>query len=781
MKKDEGVSLKTISAAQVCKICDEIQKVENLRALDRALINNLFNGGRPYTTDEAEKFQIQVNVNWQEGNKLLQDANRQINNALIFKERLFTATSRGGKPEKRDDYSQTFTRLIHDPLKFGRTGRRHAFLLRSRNAAAALHGIGPIMWLNTFRWLGRFIPLEDLLIPTDTLIDFSNLSMFAVNLYLTQAEFFDMAHGDKVDKGWDVKIVEKILDDLSDPSQMQGSNQTLTFQEQPEKRVEQFKQNRCFLDSDAVKTVKLRMFFFKHPKKGDWYRCAVLRENTPSVDATKDFIYDGRSEPYCDGIEKILHVQFGDNSLCAPLKWPSVRGLGVMLYSPVECNNRVRCETVQHLLLNLKTLLRVSNPPDRDRPKMLDLSQYSVVEDGVSIIPNTERHQIDPRLVEYVQSQMRQLMSESSASFVQDINDGSSKEMTATETNARVQSVNVQVSAMLQSMYSQEMYYYEEIVRRFLDKNSDDDDVEDFQSKCIAAGIPKALMVASNWKISPERVLGAGDQFIAGQEANSLLGQSQRFDPNSQRIILKKWVTTITRDPAMAELLVPSDQNQATPGTIAAEDVFGTLMNGISASIREGIDRTSYVEALLGLMASKIQQIASIDAMGTPHELIGLKTTGDHIGKNIQILEMDPENKQKVKMYGDALGKLMNEIKAFEQRQQEAAKAAQEQSQIDPEAAAKARVTEMLAKHKMEITDATTQQKLAHKEQAAQQKAVQFQTSMEQLIERHRAEMAKLVAETQTQLAIDEEKAISEIENARKKANSASEQPVGKN
>lgn len=728
------------TAAQVTAICETMQTIEQVRATDRALIDNLANGGRPYSAEEQAKYQIQVNVNWMEMTKILQDAVGQINNALIYKERLFTARCKGGKVEKQKEYTETFTNNIHEPLKRGESGRKHMFLLKSRNASIALHGIGNLMWMNDYSWMPRFIPLEDLLIPTDTLCDYSNLGQFAVNLYLTQAEFFDMTHGEKVQPGWNITAVRRILDDLKDPNEQTGNN-AFTFQDQPEKRIEQFKQNHCFYDSDAAKTVKLRMFFYKDPEKGTWYRCGVLREGTVSQPSDKEFIYEAKDTTFAENIARILHSQFGDNNLCAPLKYHSVRGLGVMLYAPVECNNRVRCETVQHLMLNLKTLLRISNPSDRDRPKLLELSQYSVVEDGVTFVTEQERHQVDAKLVEYVQSQMRQLMSEGSASYVQDINDGTGKERTATETNAMLQSVNVQVSTMLQSMYMQEAFYYEEVVRRML--TSTDKDAEEFRKSCKDDGIPDELMKLKNWEIDPERVMGAGDQTLAGQEADALLSQSQRFDPTAQRWILKNWAIQKTRNPALGNTLVPEDKSVASKGTIAAEDVFATLMAGIPASIREGIERNPYIESLIGMMGEKIQQITKTDNMGTPQEVIGLKTVADHIGKNIQIIAADEEQKQNVKLYSDELGKLMNLVKGFEQRQQQAMQKQQEAQ--SPEAQAKAQALIMQTEAKLQAKEAEFNQKMAHREQ-------QFEQRITQESQKHDLAMKKMLDDMRNEM-----------------------------
>lgn len=748
------------SATQVWNACEKMQTVERQRAYDRALIDNQFNGGRPYTPEEVRTYQIHINVNWLEGQRLLSTAINQLNNALIFKERFFTAISRGGKTEKKEEYSESFTDLIHEPLKCGQTGIREMYLLKSRNASVALHGVGALLWMNGFRWRPRFIPIEDLLIPTDALCDFSNLMFFAVNLYLTAGEFFDMTHSDKVDSCWDLDACRKILDDLVKPGQQQA--EAYDYQDRPEQWVEWMKQNRIMWDLDAASTVKLRMFFYKDPKTKKWYRCVMLKTGTTNVSAeTSKFLYDGRKVVFADSIHHILHVQYGDNSMVAPLKYHSVRGLGVLLYSAVECNNRLRCEFVQHVFFNLKTLLKISNPQDRDRPKVMDLSNYSVIEDGIDMIPANARYQIDSRLIDSAMSQMRQLMSESSASFVQNINDGTQKEMTATETNARVQSVNVQVSAMLQLMYAQEEFMWEEEVRRYCEPNSEDPEVEEFQEKCIAAGIPKELLTAKNWKIKIERTLGGGDQFLANQEATQLLQLAPQLDPPAQRIVKRKYISTLTRDPKMGELLVPSTSEDATDGQLEAEDVFGSIMEGANVSVRHGIERTDYIAAILGMTKAKVEQITQTAGVPTASEITGLDTAIQHVQQNIQILEQDPTMKQQVKQFGDLLGQIGNEVKMLTERFTEQQQ--QQNSQPDPETMAKVQTQQMLAQGKLQINQQSAAQKMQIREAEFEQKQKQFAQQMTNDMERFRlemmtqmtkanAEIAELVAHTKTDI-----------------------------
>jgi hypothetical protein len=708
---------------QIAEICETMQTVENIRSRDRALIDNLANGGRPYTKEEVEKYQIQINVNWGGLNKKTQDANRQINNATLHIGQFFTATSRGGKVEKRDDYGRKFTANLHIPLKRGESGKKHFFLIRNRNASLVLHGLGPLLWMNDYGWIARNVALEDLLIPTDTWIDFSNLSHFAVNLYPTAGELFDMTHGEKTQDGWDKKAIRKIFDALRLNIPNADSR---SWVENPEQMVELFKQNRCAIDSDKIPRIRLRLFLFQNKESKKWYRRILLRENVGAVNAKDGFLFKS-DKPFADSLNHILHVQFGDNVLNAPLKYHSVRGIGTMLYSPEECSNRMMCQYVQHVFESLMTWFRISDPVDHARLKSIVLRQYGILEDGLSVVPQADRHQVDPGLVESVLSKFRQIMSESSSSYVQDINDGTSKERTAKEVTALVSSVNTMVSGTLQGMYLQEAFYYEEVVRRFLNKESSDEEVKEFQKSCKRDGIPDELMVPDNWIIDPEKVLGGGDRMAAQEEANALLSQAQRFDPSQQRTILRRWTVATTNDPSLGNLLVPDAPPAATDGTMAAETRFGTLMSGTPVHLVEGIDQIGYVEAMLGMLTAAVERVKQTDNMGTPQDIAGFSAVAGDIQQHIMLLSADESNNERVKQYGDHLGQLMNDVKGFAQRQQQAQEAAAAQAAQNPEAIAKAESTAMLAKLKAEIDSAKAAQKMEQSAQKEKQKAISFQ------------------------------------------------------
>lgn len=757
-------------ASKVLALVDTLQRVEVERGGDRSLIDILFNGKRPYTEEEVKKHQIRINVNWNQGTKILQDANRQVNNATLYTGKFCNLVCCEGPAEKRQEWGEKLTKNFNRILKRKKCGKRHKGIVENRNASVCLHGIGPLMWMKPDDLLPKFIPLGDLLIPTDTDRDLENLSHFAVNLYLTQDEFYRMTNGKHVQKGWNVKLCNAILNSLDDPT---GNNRYDLWAE-PEKWQENRKQNGCYYDADRVPRVKLVAFFFQSTDDGKWYRRVVMREIPSNIKweggegagAVKDMFVFTSDTPFADDIERILHVQYGNTSNVPPMKYHSIRGLGQFLYAPIECNNRLTSQFVQHTLDNMQPWLRVENPDDRARQLIIQLQSYGILEKGVGVVPQTERHQIDARLAESAMAQMRQNMSENSSSYVQDINDGTNKEMTKFETQVRVQAVNVAVGGMLQAMYEDSVSYFEELLRRLLMKNPTDKFILEFRKACKKDGIPDQVMKFEYWEVSMERVLGAGDQLLAQEEASALLSQSERYDGPSRRKILKLWTSVTTRNPDLANELVPIAPPESTDGVQEAEDVFATLMLGTPVSMREGIDQNGYIETMISAMAGQIglfNQGEQFGKLPTLRELNGLNTVAGDIQQHIQLIAQSPDQQQAVRQYMDILGKLMNEVKKLTQHVAEQEKANKPDDGEMMQAQAKAEATMLQAQTKAQTSRMSHQQKVAQSQEKFEQKMIQdqekHQIKLASQVQQDRLDLAGNVAKTEVEIASQQAKA----------------------
>lgn len=732
------------SVEKVLSVIKPMEDIERYRASDRAKIDGLFNGKRPYTDDECEKHGIVINVNWGEGKRIMRDAMNQLNQALLHPGILFNCTLEDGQIDKRDEWSQKFTANIHKPITRGMTGMKHYYMIKNRNATIAMHGIGALLWANSFRWSPRFVGLEDLLIPTETYCDLSNCRYFAVNQYLTPGELLDIMEGDKVKPGWNKKMIEGILKSMKG---IYSEGVPPTWRDQPEAMTNIWKENRGFYYTDATPKIRARYFFWQQidePKK--WFRKMILRETYGDVKPSSGFLFEEK-ESFAEDIHEILSLQFGDNNYVAPLKYHAVRGLGVDLYAPIETLNRLRCEFVQSVFEHLKMYFRIQDPSDRDRLKQIVLSQYGVLPEGLQIVPRADRQEIDEGLVSQAMSQLGDIMQTNASSYVPSPDDGSDKQMTAKEATIKANQANVMVSAMIVALYMQEGFYYEEIVRRFCKKSSADPDVKEFQKACIADGIPEEFVHdATKWRTVPERVLGGGDKTQAQQQASALWQNRTAFEPSVQPAIGRLVWGTLLNDFDKANSLVPITKPESTNGTIAAENVFGTLMTGNQTAIRQGIDYEGYIMTLLKMMAAVVQRVMQQGGVTTMDELIGLGTVGQNIQQHIAIVQGDPKQKQLAKRMSDGLAQIINYVKGIAQRTTQQRAAQQKQSQPDPKAMASAQGAMLMAKTKAQIALSSAalkqKQKIVDIQLDQQRANLELASEMQRENARHRMDMA---------------------------------------
>lgn len=739
------------------QIVTDIEKSQLTRSEDRALIDVQFNGGRPFTPEEEKQLQIQVNANFLEGYKLAQAGILQMNTALLYKERLCNLRCIAGKSTKRQEYSEKGSNAFNNPLKRGHTGKRWKNRLQNRNAALTLHGIGPFHWADDWNVLPRFVSLDDLLVPTDTPIDWSDeCGHFAMNSWLTAWQLYKMTQSTKRDPGWNQTLGLEILKAL-----LTSRNFTPDYFYEPEKMESLWKQRSTYLNSDSVPRVKITTIYHQDPENGSWWRKVILRENQQigiSSTLTGDFLYEGKVA-YSESVDRIIHIQFGDGSVVAPFKYREVRGLGVLLYSIIELLNRIRCQSAQHLFSSLVPLFYLDNPLDRDRPKMFQYQTYGVVPSGLRFVKQEERHQVDPRLVQGAMSEFRQLMSENSASYVQDIDSGTPKQMTLGEAKIRLQSVNRMVASMLLGAYEDEVFLYEEMLRRMMKPGNTDPIAVKFMEKCRKSGIPQELMVPEAWQVEITRVAGAGDQTLAQEEVAALMSIINQLDPSAQRIVRRQFISVITRNPDYANQLVPDQPTQMTDGTKAADSVFGTLMNGIQIGLIEGIEQTDYIQEMMRLLGGVVQEITQTDNVGTPQQLKGMQTVASDVALHIGILSQDPMEKKFVVDVTKELTAIGNLIKAFGQRQAEAA----QKDQQDPEAMAKLQMDQAQAEQKMKLAEESSSQKLQQKQAAFEQKMAhdqaRFTAQMMQMMEEAKAQLTALGIKTAANAAATATKA----------------------
>lgn len=745
----------------------ELILADFLRGIHRALINSSANGSPPYTEEEVERNGIKINVSDLTMVRLCQQSRLQFTNAFTGQGRYFSAQTDMGPRHKRSVYNSIVSKEANAPYK---DSIDYYETIQSKIGGLVLHGIGPAVYENEDAVMPTAIGVEDALIPGRTLLGFKNLPFFMLRRTFTANELKQATRRSKRDPGWNMPLVRRCEEWLdSSMVQMAGDNWTDLWS--PEKWQERIKEDSGFCAGDEAPAI--RCFdvygYVEGGKKtqSGWVRRIILDSwSTPAVSGGKvsmvrdkkmqdkkgrdltpknkgDFLYTSGDRVVADTWQNIVTFQFADLSAVTPKRYHSVRGLGWMLYAACHLKNRMMCKTQEAVFEALLQYFKVKSIDDVQRAMKLELANMGIIDDTISPVPAAERWQPNVELIELGLAENQAVIDANSR-----YSTGQPQQQKERESNfqrmADIQQANALTSAGLNQAYQYAVFEYRENFRRLLKPNSKDPLARQFRSNCLRQGVPESLLVPEAWEIQSERMIGGGNQTLEMMIAQQLFEARSTFDPEPQRTIQRDYVLALTKNPAKAIELVPEIPNKVTPSVVTASNAATSLLNGVEAPVQTGINHIEYVEEMLKILDQRVQKGLQQGGMVDAKELQGLQTIQQNIVQHIAIIGQDEAQKARVKKYGDILGKLANEIKAFGQRLQQAMQKQQQQNgngKIDPKDAAKIQATTATAQTKMSLAEKSHAQKTAQRQVAFEQKLKQDQ-------QQHAADIASKDLET---------------------------------
>lgn len=751
-------------AEDVEQICYQMRLSDFPRGLDRSRIDELFNGFPPYTDQEVQENQIEVNVNFLESTRIAHDARSQFYSAFIKPGKYFTAHTDGGAASKRAEYSKKVTNHINHIMQ---RSLPYFEKFRSTFALDVLHGVGPGAWPDGDQWCPEPIGMSDVLIPARTYLTMRNLPFFALYRSYTAMELMKLTRGPKMDPGWNMPLVDACLEWIDkETMQLMGSNWPEVWS--PEKASERVKGDGGFYVGDQVPTIDCWDFYFydDSDKEAGWNRRVILdswampqasaggslktltrkqgaiynrRTDKGQKGFDSSFLFNPGKRKFASDRSEIVSFQFADLSAVAPFQYHSVRSLGYLLYAVCHLQNRLRGKFTECVFETLMQLFRVKSMDDVQRALKLNLVNKGFIDDTITPVPAGDRWQPNMELVQLGLKELVQIITSNSSSYVQSQNYSQDKvEKTAFQVMAEANATTSLTSVALTQAYRYQEFEYYEILRRFMKKDSSDPEVKKFQAMCLRDKVPEKLLVAEAWQLESERVMGGGNKTLEMAIANQLMEWRDKFDPDPQRKILYDATLALTDDPGRAELLVPDEPVRVTDAVHDAQLAAGTLMLGLPVALKTGMNHIEYVETLLVDMALLIQKATQQGNMMSPNDLTGLQNMAQHIGQHLQIMAKDEQQKQMVKELGGKLSKLMNLLKGFAQRLQQQMKSQQGNGQGGNGDAQKEMVKIQSAMALAKIKQQNTRE--SHAQRTAQRQ-IQFEQQLKQEAQKHQMEV----------------------------------------
>ena len=759
----------------------QMQVANYPRSRNRALINSLFNGFRPYTDQECEDNDISVNFNDLTSTRKAHDGRGQMYSAILKPGNFFKATADIGPKHSRATHSQTVTRLVNRVMK---KSMGYYELQRSKIAQAILHGIGIGAWPDQDSWRPRAMSIEDVLIPAGepSELPMEGLPLFALHKSYTARDLIRLTREPNRDPAWNMPVVEACLKWVDEQTKnLLYNNWPTTWA--AEKWEERRKEGDSY-GGDTTPTIDVYDFFFwDDGEESGWKRRMILDAwGSPtmtggSVVMTKrpgelyqneeikgQFLYNPGDRVYAKCKDELISFQFADLSAVAPFRYHTIRGLGFLLHDACQIQNRLTCKITESTFETLTMLMRVKSQEDVQRALKANLFNRGFVDETVQFIPQAERWQVNTNLVEFGWEKNRQLIESSSGAASQNQDMSKGVEKGQLQIMAEMNATTAMLSAGMLQYYQYQASEYRECFRRFLNRKPDCRDVEvkAFQAQCLAQGVPEEMLSnPDGWEIEPERIMGAGNKTMEMAIAQQLMAYRALYDQGAQRQILRDVTLAITDDPARADSLVPEEPTVSNT-VHDTEFAFGTLMSGNPVTPKDGLNGVEVAATIIREMTRKVGEIMKTGGVGTPEDIHGLTMAAGYAGHFIQDLEKDKTQAKPVEALKQAIGKLGNMIKAFAQRQAAAAKKQAETNGangggLKPEDQAKIQAINLTAQTKAKIATDT------HADRTAQRQ-IAFQQKLKEQREKHQLEVHKAVLEHGVEL----HKKNAEIANGKK-------------
>jgi hypothetical protein len=663
----ERVALNFSTAGKILSVIRAGDTVQAVRGANRSKILSASNCMPPLDDERCKKMGIKINVDFGEFLEVTSEATGQLVNAFNSNQYLFEVKIPSAPVEHADDWEAFITQQINRPL---RKSRELFELSRSRWSSVILYGIAAMTWPDQERWLPRFRSLADLRIATDTTLDFRNLNWFAAREMYTPMELLDEVFNDKPNNRWDQKAIARILKNYKEWNFNEAS-QNYDIETDPEKFIGLVKQNGGFYASDALPAIPMWHFYFQD--EGAWHLRVVPETGTVKDSGEADkFMWPKDSAtnktPIAKSWKNILHCQYGNLTGNPDAKFHEVRGMGFIMLEPIFYKNLLRCRVLQHANDNLNIWLKSSDNAEKARGQIQEFANLGVLKQGLSIVPQTERHQIDHELIESVMAELQQLKSTASSAYTQQQDTGTAKEQTAFETRVKMEQVSSKMTSILSTAFKYETYAYEEICRRFCIKNSSDPDVAVFRTRCLSYGIPADFLDVKHWDVEPVTPMGAGNPTIAMSTVQLLQQLAPKLNPTAQNEINHETLLVYTKDWRKAQRWAPlSGKPSESDAKREMVGYFAALMEGSQIPLSQA-NLIDQCEALLPLYAQKIANITKRNNMATQDEAAGLQGVSSYLGEAIKQLSQDQSQKARVKQFEEIKARQDNLARALIQR-----------------------------------------------------------------------------------------------------------------
>lgn len=688
------------------RIFDALWDADKDRRKNRAEIQAMLDGVPPYDESELEATgqSDRANVNFGEGEALLESAMAGYVDLLNSVERLMTFKTTFGDPSQRYEWeqimSEEMTRMLRNWPRY-----TSQFLLLATHFVG--HGVGVLYFDDESDWRWKVSGLGDFLIPNRTYACEEDIEVAVCRRSYQVHQLYAFIKDEEIAKqaGWNVEEVKNaILEAVNS-----GSNsQSVTDWE--ELRT-QLKNNDLTIGYAGASEVKV-LHLWNKEFDGSVSHIVSLENGD-----NEEFLCR-RISPFKNVAQAftIFTYGIGTNGY-----YHSIRGLGYKIYPQIQASNRLRCQFYDGAMLSASLMIQPESEDALNDLNLFYYGPYSVIPPKMRVVERTVpnlANNVVPMLADITNTIQNKTGSYQA---------NSSTPRTKFEVQAAISQGTKLSSAALNLFYEPWQRFLREVVRRvirplYLAAEPGGEEVADFIARCMRRGVPaEAVYGIDLGSVAAVRAIGAGSETNRLMAFDEFMQYMSAFDDTGKRNIMRDRVAARVGYDQVNRYIQPIGmESRPLPDEKVAELENNSFQMGLNVTVKPNENHLIHARVHNALITNMVQRIDAGE-LGLEQSVQQLVNLVQHQEQHLQLVQVDKTVEQEVAQYradlqrsGEFVYNGMEKLKAASQK---AGQTTAAQGSIDPKLQQQMQEHQIRMQMKQEEFALTQQMKMAESQQ----------------------------------------------------------------
>lgn len=688
------------------RIFDTLWDADRDRRRNRAEIQAMLDGVPPYDEAELEATgqSDRANVNFGEGEALLESAMAGYVDLLNSVERLMTFSTNFGDPSQKYEWEQI---MSEEMTRMLRSWPRYTsqFLLLANHFVG--HGVGVLYFDDESDWRWKVSGLGDFLIPNRTFACEDDIEvavcrrMYQVHQLYSFIQDEDLAE----QAGWNVEEVKKaILEAVNSGSHFQS------ITDWEELRVS-LKNNDLTIGYAGASEVKVIHVWNKE------FDGSVSHIVSLESGDNEEFLCK-RVSPFKNVSQAftIFTYGIGTNGY-----YHSIRGLGYKIYPQIQASNRLRCQFYDGAMLSSSLMIQPESEDALNDLNLFYYGPYSVIPPKMKVIernvPNLANNVV-PMLADITSTIQNKTGSYQA---------NSNTPRTKFEVQAAISQGTKLSSAALNLFYEPWQRFLREVVRRivrptYLVAEPGGEEVSDFINRCTRRGVPvEAIFAIDIGSVSAVRAVGAGSETNRLMAFDEFMQMMSAFDDTGKRNLMRDRVAARVGYDQVNRYIQPIGmESRPLPDEKVAELENNNFQLGMNVSVKPNENHLVHARVHNALITDMVQRVDKGE-MALEQVVQPLVNLVQHQEQHLQLVQVDRTVEQEVAQYRAELQRsgefVYNGMEKLKAASQKAGQSASEQPSMDPKLQQKLSEHQLRMQMKQEEFALMQQMKMAESQQ----------------------------------------------------------------